>query len=138
MASAEVKVKPVSDLQGATTYTVRPGDTLSGIAARCGVKIADLMAWNGISDARHLQAGQELVMASGHLSQEAMRISPQETEVPAVQVVEYSSVSDDAPESFEGVIVTEVVESHEIVLPEGFGDDSLFDNMEASEVRPLE
>jgi membrane-bound lytic murein transglycosylase D len=44
----------------ATTYTVRSGDTLSAIADRYDMKVADLMAYNGIRDASSLKAGQTL------------------------------------------------------------------------------
>lgn len=41
-------------------HTVSKGDSLSNIASRYGVKQADLMKWNGISNANHIQAGQKL------------------------------------------------------------------------------
>ncbi len=43
----------------AKTATVRPGDTLSGIAARHGVSVQDLRRWNGLSTSR-IQPGQTL------------------------------------------------------------------------------
>jgi membrane-bound lytic murein transglycosylase D len=43
-------------------YTVRRGDTLSGIAARHGVALSDVQKWNGIRDASAIQAGQVLVI----------------------------------------------------------------------------
>lgn len=44
----------------ALTYTVRAGDTLSAIAARYHVSVADLQALNGIKDPRLLRIGQVL------------------------------------------------------------------------------
>ena len=41
------------------TYTVRPGDTLGGIAERFGADVEDLLRWNGIRDARRIRPGQE-------------------------------------------------------------------------------
>lgn len=41
-------------------YTVRPGETLSGIAARNGVSISALATANRISDADFIRAGQQL------------------------------------------------------------------------------
>ncbi len=41
-------------------YTVRPGDTLSDIAARVGMSSAALAARNGIDNPRAIQPGQEL------------------------------------------------------------------------------
>jgi len=43
-------------------YHVRAGDTLSSIAARKKVKIADLKRWNKIDNAAHLKIHQELVI----------------------------------------------------------------------------
>jgi LysM repeat protein len=43
-------------------YTVLPGDTLSGIAARFGVSESDIVAANDLADRDHLFAGQELVI----------------------------------------------------------------------------
>jgi len=46
--------------QGARTYLVKPGDTLSAIAVRFGVSVAAIEELNGIKDPRLLQAGQVL------------------------------------------------------------------------------
>ena len=43
-----------------TTLTVRPGDTVSGLAARLGVSQTTILRAAGITDPRHLQAGQTL------------------------------------------------------------------------------
>jgi membrane-bound lytic murein transglycosylase D len=43
-------------------HTVRSGDTLSEIADKYGVRIADLQAWNGLSDPRSLRVGQVLTV----------------------------------------------------------------------------
>ena len=43
-------------------YTVLPGDTLSGIAARFGVSESDIVAANDLADRDHLFAGQELAI----------------------------------------------------------------------------
>ena len=52
-----------------STYTVQSGDTLGAIAGQLGVAPEDQAAWiqevldlNGMSDARELQAGQELIL----------------------------------------------------------------------------
>jgi len=43
-----------------TTYTVRKGDTLGGIARRYHVTVAQLMRWNHIRNAKTLRIGQRL------------------------------------------------------------------------------
>lgn len=54
------QVLKVSGSTGTTTYTVKSGDTLSGIAAKFGVTVAQLQAWNGISYPNLIQVGQVL------------------------------------------------------------------------------
>jgi len=44
------------------SYTVKRGDTLSAIAKREGITIADLQAVNGIKNAKELQIGQTLII----------------------------------------------------------------------------
>ncbi|MCY8513567.1 N-acetylmuramoyl-L-alanine amidase [Bacillus atrophaeus] len=44
----------------ATTYTVKKGDTLSGIAKAEGVSVANLQSWNNIKDPNKITVGQKL------------------------------------------------------------------------------
>ena len=46
-------------LEGATTYRVRPGECLAGIASRHGVSTEAIMRWNGMKS-RRIHAGREL------------------------------------------------------------------------------
>ncbi len=43
-------------------YTVRPGDTLSGISRQYQVSVQQLKTWNGINKQHQIRAGQRLVM----------------------------------------------------------------------------
>lgn len=45
------------------TYTVKSGDTLSGIAERTGQSVSELAQKNGISDINHLSVGQVIEIA---------------------------------------------------------------------------
>jgi N-acetylmuramoyl-L-alanine amidase len=47
-----------------TSYTVRERETLSHVAARTGVRVADLVAVNGLSDPDRVRAGQRLLIPS--------------------------------------------------------------------------
>lgn len=49
-------------LGGSAAYTVRPGDTLSGIASRLGVSVRDLAAANAITDPDRVVAGSSLAV----------------------------------------------------------------------------
>ncbi len=56
-------------------YIVQPGDTLSGIAARFGVTMDDLIRANGITDPDHLEVGIRLIIPGpGTLTGEVVAI----------------------------------------------------------------
>ncbi|WP_211263382.1 phage tail tip lysozyme [Priestia koreensis] len=56
-----LKVKaPTSGSTNPTTYTVKSGDTLSGIAIKFGVTVTQLQSWNNITNANAIQIGQVL------------------------------------------------------------------------------
>ena len=48
----------------ADPVVVKPGDTLTAIASRHDVSVADLVAWNAISDPNRIYVGQRLVITS--------------------------------------------------------------------------
>lgn len=54
-----------SGLAWASNYTVRPGDTLSGVAARLGVGAGTLRSANGITNPDFIEAGQVLAVPQG-------------------------------------------------------------------------
>ncbi|MCU1376609.1 MAG: putative lysozyme [Actinomycetia bacterium] len=56
-------------LGGSAAYTVRPGDTLSGIAGRLGVSVGDLARANAITDPNRLFAGRTLHMPGSPTSE---------------------------------------------------------------------
>lgn len=60
--SDETVVATNSATASATTYTVKSGDTLGGIAAHCGVSVNDLAEANNISDPNKIYVGQVLTI----------------------------------------------------------------------------
>ncbi|MEU0671063.1 LysM peptidoglycan-binding domain-containing protein [Streptomyces lavendulocolor] len=56
-----------ADAPQETFYTVRPGDTLTAIAARYGTTVERLVKWNRISDPDVIKVGQRLVVARSEL-----------------------------------------------------------------------
>jgi N-acetylmuramoyl-L-alanine amidase len=61
-------------------YTVQPGDTLSGIAARAGVPASAVAAMNGLSPDSHVIAGTALKLPAGTAPTNAPQTTP--TRVP--------------------------------------------------------
>lgn len=59
-ASVDTTKKPAAPAAVGSTYTVQAGDTLNGVARRCGVSPAALAAANGISPTAGLKIGQKL------------------------------------------------------------------------------
>lgn len=51
-------------LVASTTYTVKSGDTLSGIAAKFGVTVAQLQSWNNIKNPNLIYVGQVLKVSA--------------------------------------------------------------------------
>ncbi|HUR19079.1 MAG TPA: M23 family metallopeptidase [Acidimicrobiales bacterium] len=51
-------------IKGKTRYTVRAGDTLTGLAARLQVSVSTLAAANGIKDPNRVRVGQVLTLPS--------------------------------------------------------------------------
>ncbi len=64
---AGVSAAPVGqmNMQGHQSYTVRAGDTLSGIAMKYGTSMYAIMQANGITDPNHIYVGQRLTIPAG-------------------------------------------------------------------------
>jgi LysM repeat protein len=78
-------------------YIIQPGDTLSSIADRFNVKLADLMSANNITDANTIQAGEQLVIpglegVTGTLNSEVINFGEsfnslvRQTQIPAALI----------------------------------------------------
>lgn len=75
-ASADAVSSPIERLQSAPTriapaeappasYTVRPGDTISSIANRFGLRTVDVLTWNGLGWRSVIYPGQTLSLTAG-------------------------------------------------------------------------
>ncbi len=65
--------------EGATTYQIQPGDTLSAIATTTGVPLDKLVAWNSISNPDVIIAGQSLSLNGSASSSSGSAASGQYT-----------------------------------------------------------
>ncbi|MEG3341002.1 LysM peptidoglycan-binding domain-containing protein [Streptococcus suis] len=64
-----------STTNSATTYTVKSGDTLSGIAAKFGTTVSALQSLNGISNPDKIQVGQVLKITASATSSTSTSVS---------------------------------------------------------------
>ena len=67
---------------GATTYTVKPGDTLSTIAAQFNISTIALMQANGITNPNVLAVGQQLIIPPPDLTAVAPLSTTSSTSAP--------------------------------------------------------
>lgn len=76
--TATAKASP----QEGATYEVKPGDSLSKIAAAHGVKLADLQAANQIADPNKIRTGQKLVIPGVKAEKKEKEAAPKEAKEP--------------------------------------------------------
>ena len=81
------KAAPKAPVSG-DAYVVKPGDSLSKIAAAHGVKTKDLMAANGITDANKIRAGQKLAIpgAKAAAKSEPAKVEEKPAEAPVAPI----------------------------------------------------
>lgn len=58
------------------SYTVKPGDTLFGIAFRAGLNYRDVAAWNGIEEPYLIKSGQKLRLSPARQSSAGSKTAP--------------------------------------------------------------
>lgn len=76
------------DLQPSSTYTVKKGDTLSGIAAKHGVNLSILMEANGMNRKSVIKVGQKISIPANSASAEPKQ-APEAKEISSAEVVTY-------------------------------------------------
>jgi hypothetical protein len=62
---AQTEPTPTPDEAGVIYVVVQPNDTMYGIAARVGITLADLLAWNGLQETDFIVPGQKLIVGYG-------------------------------------------------------------------------
>lgn len=112
-----VQPKSVVSLSKEGTYQVQNGDSLSVIANRFGVTVADLMVWNKMTDAKKLRSGQALIVSNNN-----------KNEVPMVQTAHNNNLSSTKIELVKPVSSSNYSPiEEEPVSFDFFEDDDLFD-----------
>ena len=74
---------PAPATSGGSVYTVKSGDTLGAIAARHGVKLSEVLSWNGLNMNSIIYPGQKIKIGGGQSSAPAPAPAPAATPAPA-------------------------------------------------------
>jgi membrane-bound lytic murein transglycosylase D len=74
-------------------HTVRKGENMATIAARYGVSVSDVMAWNGLRNANHIEVGQKLKINESVTTS----VARTETAVPRTSTTQASNASTSDP-----------------------------------------
>jgi LysM repeat protein len=89
---AETTASSTAPMTDSTKHTVKPGETLGGIARRYGVRQGELAVANNITDPRKIQPGQELIIpahtASATSKSNASRSAQTGPKAPAASAAE--------------------------------------------------
>jgi len=75
-APAPKQEAPAPSNSGGGTYTVKAGDTLGAIAARHGVKLSEVLGWNGLNMSSIIYPGQKIKIGGGQASAPAPASAP--------------------------------------------------------------
>jgi LysM repeat protein len=79
-AAAPARSAATSASTAARTYTVKSGDTLGGIANRHGVRLSQVLSWNGLKVTSIIYPGQKIRLGAGT----AVATAPARAAAPAV------------------------------------------------------
>jgi N-acetylmuramoyl-L-alanine amidase len=71
--------QPSAPASTGTSYTVKPGDTLGGIAASHGVQLSEVFGWNGLNMSSIIYPGQKIQLAAGATAPSPAPVAPAST-----------------------------------------------------------
>ncbi len=74
-AGTSLTISTAAPAPALRSYTVQPGDALSGIADQYGVLIRDLVELNALEDEDHIVVGQSLRLPASHSTTTPFRVS---------------------------------------------------------------
>ena len=108
---------------GGSVYTVKSGDTLGAIAARHGVKLSEVLSWNGLNMSSVIYPGQKIKIGSGQSAAPAPTANPApapaQTPAPAASSGSYTVKSGDTLSAIaakHGVKLSDILSANKLTM----------------------
>lgn len=106
---------PAPATAGGSVYTVKSGDTLGAIAARHGVKLSEVLSWNGLNMSSIIYPGQKIKIGSGQSAAPA----PAPATTPAANSGSYTVKSGDTLSGIaakHGVKLSDILSANKLTM----------------------
>lgn len=110
---------PAPANEGGSVYTVKPGDTLGAIAARHGVKLSEVLSWNGLNMNSIIYPGQKIKIGSGQSSAPAPAATPAPAPAPAASSGSYTVKAGDTLSGIaakHGVKLSDILSANKLTM----------------------
>lgn len=106
---------------GGSVYTVKSGDTLGAIAARHGVKLSEVLSWNGLNMSSIIYPGQKVKIGSGQSAAPAPAATPAPAQAaaPAASSGSYTVKSGDTLSAIaakHGVKLSDILSANKLTM----------------------
>ncbi|ABK02949.1 Peptidoglycan-binding LysM [Arthrobacter sp. FB24] len=102
-----------------SVYTVKSGDTLGAIAARHGVKLSEVLSWNGLNMNSIIYPGQKIKIGSGQAPAPAPAATPAPAPAPAANSGSYTVKSGDTLSAIaakHGVKLSDILSANKLTM----------------------
>lgn len=110
---------PAPASSAGSVYTVKSGDTLGAIAARHGVKLSEVLSWNGLNMNSIIYPGQKIKIGSGQAPAPAPAATPAPAPAPAANSGSYTVKSGDTLSAIaakHGVKLSDILSANKLTM----------------------
>jgi LysM repeat protein len=110
---------PAPASSAGSVYTVKSGDTLGAIAARHGVKLSEVLSWNGLNMNSIIYPGQKIKIGSGQAPAPAPPATPAPAPAPAANSGSYTVKSGDTLSAIaakHGVKLSDILSANKLTM----------------------
>ncbi|CAN7309503.1 LysM repeat protein [Arthrobacter sp. PvP023] len=110
---------PAPATSAGNVYTVKSGDTLGAIAARHGVKLSEVLSWNGLNMNSIIYPGQKIKIGGGQAPAPAPAATPAPAPAPATSSGSYTVKSGDTLSAIaakHGVKLSDILAANKLTM----------------------